>query len=475
MIKTLRLRNFKSFQDTGDLNILPLTVLAGPNSGGKSSILQSLLILKQTLDGPPALDLNLDGRYLQFSSFRELTYGKPTLMRCEVGFDFILENQMPGALAPRYFSGAISSDKDDDVPLSTTISLSFRYREREGEKAVVLNSFTVATKTAGIEGPRLKGRLIKGRYRTTSAGLGVQLPEQLQSKRVQTVTGRYFLPQIMVFEPDEETGHPPMAMLNQIFLNPLLRLEEELRDNLEYLGPLREPPQRAYLHSGTPMTGIGESGQYAAQILWSERNQRVSYSPMLGQREKEATLLEAVNDVFSKIGMQQPVDVRSDGDVVYQILFGLGEPDMRDTVTIADVGFGYSQLLPVLILGLRSHPSSLLLLEQPEIHLHPRLQANLADFLLALAVRGRRIVVETHSDHFINRLRRRIAEDATDELRQKVSILFVQPPIEDGGSVSEPLRIDQYGVIENWPPGFLPEASDEAEAIFLAGLAKRGG
>ena len=121
--------------------------------------------------------------------------------------------------------------------------------------------------------------------------------------------------------------------------------------------------------------------------------------------------MEAVNNAFINIGMLEPVDVKSEKSIMYQILFRLGGSKTREAVTIADVGFGVSQLLPILVLGIRSDESSLLLLEQPEIHLHPKLQANLADFLLTLAEQGRRLIVETHSDHFINRLRRRIAED----------------------------------------------------------------
>ena len=87
-----------------------------------------------------------------------------------------------------------------------------------------------------------------------------------------------------------------------------------------------------------------------------------------------------------------------------------------------------------------------------------------------VAKQGKRIVVETHSDHFINRLRRH----PTDSLKDTVSILFVHPPHGDEGATIEPLKVDRFGVIENWPEGFLPEAADEAQAIFGAGLRKRG-
>ena len=476
MIKSLRLQNFKAFEDTGILDLKPLTVLAGPNSGGKSSILQSLLLLKQTLEGPPEIDLNLDGRYLQFSGFNELTFGKPPLSRCEAGFAFDVETFMPREVVPRYFPEMQLAEDWERVPLDSRIELAFRYKKRKEGSSVVLNSFRVSSRVLGIDGPCLSGTLKNRNYKVSMTGEGIRLRAPYSNGRIRTVYGRHFLPQSLVLRGEEEEGSPaPQRQLNPIFLNPFRSLQQEIARNLGYLGPLRERPQRAYLHSGNPMTEIGDSGQYAAQILWVEKDNRVGYLPGLDQKPKEVTLMEAVNDAFLRLGMVQPVDVKSAKSIVYQILFGVGGSRTRRAVTIADVGFGVSQLLPILVLGLRSHESSILLLEQPEIHLHPKLQANLADFFLTLAIQDRRLIVETHSDHFINRLRRRIAEDSTDGLRNKVSILFVHPPQDEQGATIEPLQVDRFGVIENWPPNFLPEAADEAEAIFLAGLEKRRG
>ena len=475
MIKSLRLQNFKAFEDTGTLELKPITVLAGPNSGGKSSILQSLLLLKQTLEGPPEIDLNLDGTYLQFSGFNELTFGKPSLSHCDVGYEFEVETPIPREIVPRYFPNVTLPEEPEGVSLHSKIELTFRYKRRDEEKSVVLDRFETSSSVLEREGPYIRGTLRNGNYRTVMRGKGIRLPEPLTGRRIKTVDVRHFLPYFLVFEGDEESPHTPHRLMDPIFSHPFHELRGEIEDNLQYLGPLRERPKRAYLHSGNPLTEIGDSGQYAAQILWLERGDKVRYLPALGQEPIEVTLMEAVNDAFLRLGMLQPVDVKSVKSIMYQMLFHLGGPKTGHAVTIADVGFGVSQLLPILVLGLRSHVSSILLLEQPEIHLHPKLQANLADFLLTLAEQERRIIVETHSDHFINRLRRRIAEDRTDELRKKISILFVHPPQDGQGATIEPLQIDRFGVIEKWPPNFLPEAADEAEAIFLAGLDKRVG
>ena len=473
MIKSFRLQNFKAFEDTGDLELKGLNVLAGPNSGGKSSILQSLLLLKQTLDGPPEIDLNIDGRYLQFSRFNELTFGKPNLSRCSVGFSFDVDSSYPLEMFRFYFPDIATSEEAKIVSVNSKIDLTFRYKRRNEGAAVVLDTFQVSSRAAGIEESQLRGVMRNNNYHVTKKGGGRWLPEEFGNRRIKTVSGSHFMPHFLVLEGQEENSHILHFPMNPIFTLPFRELQNEIEDNIKYLGPLRERPQRAYLHSGNPMTEIGDSGEYAAQILWLEKDSKVTYLPSLYEETREISLMAAVNDAFLNLGMPQPANVKSEKSVMYQILFQLGESKNNQTVTIADVGFGVSQLLPILVLGLRSDESSILLLEQPEIHLHPKLQANLADFLLTLAAQGRRIVVETHSDHLINRLRRRIAEDPSDELRDKVNIWFVQPPEEGIGASIESLRVDSFGVIENWPPGFLPESTDEAEAIFLAGLVKR--
>ena len=472
MIKSLRLHNFKAFEDTGVLEIKPINVIAGPNSGGKSSILQSLLLLKQTLEGSPEIDLNIDGRYLQYSRFNELTFGKPNLSRCRVGFTFEVESSFPPGMFQHHFPEDLHRGEDGAVPLNSNVELTFRYKRRNEGPAVALDTFQVSTRVGSSEA-QIRGELRNDNYHVTRKGDHLALPEGFSNNQIKTVAGRHFMPHFLVVEGREDNPHNLRIPLNPMFTWPFRELQSEIEDHLKYLGPLRERPQRAYLHSGNPTIEMGDSGEYAAQILWLEKDRKVKYLPKLGDEPREVTLMEAVNDAFMKLGLLQPLDVKSEKAIMYQLLFQLGGPKRNEAVTIADVGFGVSQLLPILVLGLRAEISSLLLLEQPEIHLHPRLQANLADFLLTLAEQGQRLIVETHSDHFINRLRRRIAEDPTDELRDKVNILFVRPPIDGRGATIDPLQVNQFGVIENWPPGFLPEASEEAEAILLAGLAKR--
>jgi predicted ATPase len=142
-------------------------------------------------------------------------------------------------------------------------------------------------------------------------------------------------------------------------------------------------------------------------------------------------------------------------------------------VNIQDVGFGVSQVLPIIVAGLMAGNESLLILEQPEIHLHPRLQAGIADFLIDLAQLGRRVLIETHSDHLINRLRRRAAEDSSGKISDYLQIAFVQRDYVTLESSVEALRVDDSGTVMNWPPSFLGDTADELAAILKAGIEKR--
>jgi predicted ATPase len=137
------------------------------------------------------------------------------------------------------------------------------------------------------------------------------------------------------------------------------------------------------------------------------------------------------------------------------------------------VGVGVSQVLPVVMQCLLAQPGdSMVIVEQPELHLHPRLEQTLADFFLACVRSGRQILIETHSEHLVNRLRLRIAEDMSDEVSSLVKVVFAEQ--RDGVTSYREPGIDQYGNTEfgdadqDWPEGFLDLTLDEARRLLKA-------
>jgi predicted ATPase len=178
------------------------------------------------------------------------------------------------------------------------------------------------------------------------------------------------------------------------------------------------------------------------------------------------------------MGIEQQLKITKRG-VSYQANVSLHN-QRRKYVPITDVGFGISQILPIVAVCLLSKPGDMVILEQPEIHLHPRAQAGLADLLLCTALCGKQVIVETHSDHLINRMRRRLAEygkeNNSNHQSDLVRIVFVSPPKKKGeGARVENALINKEGGISNWPPGFLVESATEARAILRAQTANKTG
>jgi predicted ATPase len=158
----------------------------------------------------------------------------------------------------------------------------------------------------------------------------------------------------------------------------------------------------------------------------------------------------------------------------------LWEVRLRDTASgrfsnFADVGFGVGQALPVLVEGLRTPTGGVFLVQEPEIHLHPDAQLAMGDFLVDLACSGRQVIVETHSEHILLRVRRRLAEGTNNGLTpDDVSVLHVGWDDIHKSSTLTPLTIDQLGQVQNWPRGFFEEANVERLTLLQTMAAKAG-
>ena len=146
------------------------------------------------------------------------------------------------------------------------------------------------------------------------------------------------------------------------------------------------------------------------------------------------------------------------------------------SVFLTDVGFGVSQILPVLVLLFYVPEGSTVILEQPEIHLHPAVQAGLADvFIDAIKRRKLQIILESHSEHLLQRLQLRMAEKGLNPEKEfdstKARLYFTS--IEQGRSKLTPLALDEYGNINNWPDGFFGDTLGEAAAMMKAEMKRK--
>ena len=138
---------------------------------------------------------------------------------------------------------------------------------------------------------------------------------------------------------------------------------------------------------------------------------------------------------------------------------------------LTHVGVGVSQVLPILVMCLLADADSTLVFEQPELHLHPKVQTMLGDFFLSMVLCNKQCIVETHSEYFIDRLRFRIAAAPPEkELNSLAKIYFVEKPSQS--SAFREVVINEYGAISDWPEGFFDQSQQQAEEILRAAAMK---
>ena len=216
-----------------------------------------------------------------------------------------------------------------------------------------------------------------------------------------------------------------------------------------YLGPLREVPGRLYAGIAERPQDVGTAGEDAVHVLWLGRGEK-----------KQIELRKKVGKWMAEFDIAKEMKLRQVAGPYFQLT--LSDKHTGIKTTLADVGFGASQLLPVIVAGYYAPLGSLLIEEQPEIHLHPRAQTQLADLFIDVAKEGRSLFIETHSEHILSRFQRRIAEGQID--KNLVAIYYCEPT--EKGTQLKRILLDSYGQLEaeGLPEGFFDDSYQESKA-----------
>lgn len=231
-----------------------------------------------------------------------------------------------------------------------------------------------------------------------------------------------------------------------------------------YLGPIREKPQGLYnVGFETIPKYVGISGAYFASVLLRE-NKYKEYVLPNGEFEK-MELLEALDEWAAHLNVASQIQVEKKNSFGFSVSISNTQRRKSD---IMNVGIGTSQILPVLITGLLSEEGEYLIFEQPELHLHPYSQSRLADFFVELIRRGRKIIVETHSEYFVLRLRYQILKNNISA--DNVVINFFQ---NKGGTKISQGEFSAYGNLQ-YPEDFRDETQKLLDDLMNAALEKRG-
>lgn len=232
---------------------------------------------------------------------------------------------------------------------------------------------------------------------------------------------------------------------------------------LSHMGPLRQGPRRLYAFGERSAANeLGREAQYFAYFL--RNNADVKVDGFFGSAS--VTLTDALSHWAEYLGVATSIQVLEEPGYGRKVLVKL--PGLRNPVDWEKVGVGVSQILPVLLKVLTSNEGSVTLIEQPELHLHPDAQAALADFLISAARKGRNLIIESHSDAMITRIRRRVAEEtleSIDGISRHVTFIFASRDDEFGVTSLRNVELNDEGAFSDWPRGFADQVAREAREL----------
>ena len=507
MLKSLEFENFKSWGGRHRLEFGRITGLFGANSSGKSSIIHLLLLLKQTAESSSSARLvNFGGResdYIDLGSFIDISSNRdldntisyslnwsPTFTPDNYS-DFIIDDiSISGALKtmssvrgeavfidrlgcqasyfydPSYlpdsigqFEGALSVTAASSGSDSYSMELSLRGTPPDGKGILHSSEMSDAHEPKGLF--EFHPGDIDEISKSVSLYLAGDEPDPYLTTDKRFIEPEYISNHEEYYNLCEKSGiYDGTISISYDVIHVIKKIQNhtgELLDGIVYLGPIRNRPRRTYNWTGVSPGTAGSRGELAIDILLAEKHVRA----------------EAVSKWLRKIGIAESLLLKPTGHGARSWEAVIEQRNGGTTVNLADVGFGVSQVLPVIVSLLSAPSGSLVILEHPDIHLHPAAQSELADLLIEVAkARDIQILLESHSEHLLARFQRRIAESSRADGSLKpedVRLYFCKQ--EQGKSKLDPLEMQPSGVITNWPRDFFGDML--AERMALSGFYPR--
>ena len=425
MITHIRVKNFKSWADSGEVQLAPLTGFFGTNSSGKSSLLQMLLLQKQSIGSEDVLFFGDESSLVNLGSFGDVIHGHDT--DASLTLEYGCQPQAP-----------VETEVDRQMPDGTTKRL-----------PVPIRHFTF---NLSVRGSTHHFSVESFRYGFNSREVpDIQWKDDILSRKNRRGEEEKWRVEIM--------SRYGASVFNHLVLRPLTSALDYQFSHVYYLGPTRVHPQRHYHWNGEHPVEMGLCGDEAIAALLSARVRQLKTChngngvPIEARVSAWLQEMELAHDFW--LGPNGASD-----NSTYEVRIQKTPTSAR--VTLADIGYGLADLLPILVHCYYVPEGSTLILEQPGIHLHPQAQAQLADlFLEVIAERHLQILIESHSEQLLTRLQRRIAEKKIAQ--DTIALYFCRNT--DGASTIEKLEVDELGDIHNWPEYFFGNVIGDMFAV----------
>lgn len=452
MINKIRISNFKCI-DNADIELKPLTILCGPNSSGKSSFSQALLLLKQSSEAIGGIHtLSPRGKIVDLGSYPDLIRNHDTksLLSYHLQID-TTSRYLRNALITLSFLMRREFKRRVITPRQiTSFQCDIDYKYLSDQEKIDLDRISITSGSQFLIESR-KNRT--GTYRFAYGYPTTNQKFKWSNPNLKSLTD-FLSPQparqLLMGERLSTFKSEKLFQIRRILLGYIsaLSLETEV---LNYLGPFRQVPSRYYMTGGAMPSDIGYKGESSVDYI--------SYMKMSEDEE----IIDFTKYWLKRLNYAKDFDVTTIKSFIKSV-------QLQNSITkiessLIDVGFGISQVLPVIIAVFR-HKAGIHIFEQPEIHLHPRSQADIADLFIENKKSNISFIVETHSEHFLNRIRRRVAEGTLKPNEVKIYYVFHDM----NGYHADEVEIGENGSFVAFPENFFDEAYRESKMIVKAAI-----
>jgi predicted ATP-dependent endonuclease of OLD family len=418
-IKNVTIKGFKSISNEISIDINYLTIFSGSNSSGKSSFFQPLLLMKQTMEEniDPGV-FSLDGGHVGFNKIEQI-FSKITNKRrsSEFSIKISLSDDISCYLV-------YENTKDKGIRIKKAI---YQFENRKINLESDMSSEQFFEKN-----PYLK-KQYKGLFEAVRSQ--VKVINQKSNFKVIISPNRCFLDASIEFGQDFK-----LNVLSS-FIN-ITQISNEIQ-RIIHIPPVRALYETLYKYSPIEGKLPGTFEYYVPSIInhWKSDN-----DPKFQQ----------LRDDLHELGLAWSISTHEIDDTTVELRFPLSPkqiPNRKriDWIRITDLGFGVSQVLPILVALTMAKPEQIVYIEQPEIHLHPQAQLNLAKIMVKAANRGVRIVIETHSDLLILGIQTLVAEGEISKDKTKLHWFTRES---DGSTNVVSSQINEDGSFNNWPLDF---------------------
>ncbi|MBI4507140.1 MAG: AAA family ATPase [Chloroflexi bacterium] len=430
-IRAICVSGYKSLIKPTTIELAPLTILAGPNSSGKSSAIQPILLLKQTLEAPydpgPLLLYGPNVRFTSADQFLSRLGGRSSAREVRIEFETAMRSRIALVFIQHPQRGL---DLDHVM-----------YQPRQGTSESRIHLKMTQDEIANVVPKELRDILSES----------AKVPRSRLTWKV--MRDRCFLPfgAFLGEEPESMVRLGGTSYYGEI---------EHFLNHLIHVPPIRGNPERTYRVTAVGDRYPGTFEPYVASIInrWKSTS-----SPRLRE----------LGSALERLGLTWKVEPRQKDATQVELRVGRLPHGMRggahDMVNIADVGFGISQVIPVIVALLAAKPGQAIYIEEPEIHLHPLAQSRMADLVFDAVRGGVRVILETHSTLLLRRVQTVVARG---EISPQDVRLYWFTRSEAGETLVSRAQLAEDGSFGEWPADF-DEVALGVEGDYLDAVARR--